>query len=207
MICLTTAPLSEKQAQMLVGLRQELLAGEPQNPYYRIFEGHICSVEALLHGGNIVYWGTSGQRIVNQCHLDPFSRMELRDYGRVIYGEDLRRLITRPSKRELHDAIRTHYHSIREHGSKTCQSLYSAGWILDIARCLYTLQTGKIIGKTQAGEWALENDCAGDANTMRRVLEIRREPLKYKSDSTTLLWLGALGSKVQEYANILEQQL
>lgn len=206
-LCMTDDDLTEDQAQTLVGLRQELMENYPDLPYFRAFEGHICSKNALMHGGKVVYWGTSGQRIKPKCDLDPFSRLLIAENGRVICGDDIRYLIKKPSRDELHAAVREHYRSIREHGSKTGQSLYSAGWILDIARCLYTLRTGGIIGKTQAGEWALENGMAGDEDVMRRVLAIRRAPLEHKADPAVLEWLGALGPKVQEYADVLERKL
>lgn len=206
-LCLTEDDLSEQQAQTLVGMRQALQAEYPENPFFRAFEGHICSKRAFLHGGNIVYWGTSGQKIKKNCDLDPFSRLLIVQSGRVLCGKDIRMLVKRPDAAELRAAVSAHYQSIREHGSKTGQSLYSAGWILDIARCLYTLRTGGVIGKTQAGEWAIANGCAGDQDVMRRVLEIRRSPLTHRDDPSVLEWLGALGPKVQEYAAVLQREL
>lgn len=207
LLCLTQSPLNDVQEQTLVGLRETLQREFPENPYFRAFEGHICHHDALSQGGCVVYWGTSGQRIKSQCDLDPFSRLEIADFGRILCGEDLCSRICRPSRQELHEAVHTHYQTIREHGSETGQSLYSAGWILDIARCLYTLQTGSILGKTQAGEWALENGCPGDEDVMRRVLEIRRQPLRAREDPQTMTWLGTLGTKIQEYADLLEERL
>lgn len=207
LLCLTQLRLNDAQAQTIVGLRQALQREFPENPYFRAFEGHICHRDALSQGGCVVYWGTSGQRIKSRCDLDPFSRLEIADFGRILCGEDLRSWIRRPSGQELHEAVRTHCQTIREHGSETGQSLYSAGWILDIARCLYTLQTGSILGKTQAGEWALKNGCAGDEDVMRRVLKIRRHPLRAREDPQTMAWLGTLGTKIQEYADLLEERL
>lgn len=65
---------------------------------------------------------------------------------------DIRDLVDYPKKEEVISAIKGHYNAIGTYAVKTDQSLYSAGWMLDIARCLYTLETGKIIGKTSAGE-------------------------------------------------------
>lgn len=116
-------------------------------------------------------------------------------------------MIARPTQAELNEAVRMHYRTIREYGSKTGKSLYSAGWILDIARCLYTLETGGVIGKTQAGEWALEQGCAGDEETMRRVLCVRREPLCYRDEPNVQEWLSGLAPGVQRYADVLERKL
>lgn len=206
-LCLTEHDFTEEQAQTLVGLRQELAAEMPENAYFRSFEGHICSINAFLNGGNVVYWGTSGQRIKEKCDIDPFSRLVIIENGRMLYGKDIRGLFSRPSYAELREAVRLHYESIREYGSKTGRSLYTAGWILDIARCLYTLRTGKVIGKTQAGEWALKNGCAGDPAVMDRVLHFRKMPLQTKDDADMMDWIGHMGRKVQEYADILEKEL
>ena len=65
---------------------------------------------------------------------------------------------------------------------KTGRSIYSFGWILDIARCIYTLRTGKIIVKTDVVEWALENNLCPDPDALRIALEIRRSLLEHKED-------------------------
>lgn len=207
LLCLTEHELSEEHMQTLVGIRQTLQSEHPESPYFRLFEGHICSRAAFCAGGPVVYWGTSGQRIKNKCDLDPFSRIVIRQNGRILCGEDLRSLVPEPTTAEIQRAIWAHYESIREHGSKTGKSLYSAGWILDIARCLYTLKTGGVIGKTNAGEWALENGCAGDEDVMRRVLTIRKDPGRYKDDPDVQIWLEQLGPSIQSYADLLASEL
>jgi len=60
--------------------------------------------------------------------------------------------------------VERHYGAIRKHAVTTDESLYAAGRLLDIARCLYTLRTGKVIARTQAGRWALEQGLAPDEN-------------------------------------------
>ena len=62
MLVLTREEISESQAERLVGLRQELLAQEPDNGYYRAFEGGMRSLAAFVSGteDRVVYWGTSG---------------------------------------------------------------------------------------------------------------------------------------------------
>lgn len=65
---------------------------------------------------------------------------------------------------------------------KTGRSIYSFGWILDIARCIYTLRTCKIIVKTDAVEWALENNLCPDPDALRIALEVRRSLLEHKED-------------------------
>ena len=156
----------------LVGLRQELLAQEPDNGYYRAFEGGMRSLAAFVSGAEdrVVYWGTSGQRIARNYSFDSFCRSELLDSGRLLLGEDVRGAISRPGMDELRADVRRHCASIREYGALTGRSLYSFGWMLDISRCLYTLRTGRIIAKTAAGEWALAENLGEGCETSRGTL-------------------------------------
>lgn len=59
LLVLTGSPITEPQAQQLVGLRQTMLEKEPDNPYYRSFEGVIAYVDEYLAGSfsTLVYWG------------------------------------------------------------------------------------------------------------------------------------------------------
>jgi hypothetical protein len=133
--------------------------------------------------------------------------MSLIDYGRLLYGEDIRNLLNYPNIGEQFDAIKNYHSIIRKYFSKPNRSLYSAGHLLDIARCLYTLQSGRIISKTNAGLWALENNLVPDIKIMNRVLEIRRHPNEYKADEETLIWLESLGPYIMEFADILEKNI
>lgn len=208
-LCLVEKQISTEQANELLNLRQTLLAKEPQNPYYRLFEGGILTLDKFLgkKDDKAVYWGTSGQRITEQYYLDVFSTIELLDDGKLIYGLDIRDLVDYPKNEEVIAAIKGHYNAIRTYAVKTDQSLYSAGWMLDIARCLYTLETGKIIGKTSAGEWALENNLCSDSSVLEKVIEIRKEPLHFKNDESTKKWLETLGPSIQCFADVLEKSI
>lgn len=201
--------ISTEQADDLLNLRQDLLGKEPENPYYRLFEASILTVDKFLarKDGKVIYWGTSGQSIREEYYWDVFSTIGLLDNGRLIYGLDRRDLVDYPSREEVIGAIRDHYNIIRTYGIKTDQSLYSAGWMLDIARCLYTLETGKIIGKTPAGEWALENNLCPHSNTLEKVVEVRKKPLKFKNDEFIKEWLENLGPSIQSFADVLEEAI
>ena len=56
-LVLTDSQMSEGQAQLLVGLRQAMLADEPGNLYYRSFEGGMLTLDAFLSGASdrVVY--------------------------------------------------------------------------------------------------------------------------------------------------------
>lgn len=208
-LCVTEKPISDCQAQRLVGLRQELSAAFPESPYFRLFEGGILPLKSLIEStpATVVYYGTSGQSIRASYDLDPFSRVVLRRSGILLYGPDVRERIGYPTRAELTEAVRRHYGTIRRHGSSSGGSLHTAGWLLDTARCLYTLRTGGVAAKTAAGEWAIQNGFVPDASVMERVLALRREPLKYRNDPEARGWLSSLGDEIQRFADVLEAEL
>lgn len=208
-IAFTNEPIKAEQADRLLLLRQTLSERYPDNPYYHCFEGIIVNLKEYQIGQceRLVYWGTSGQRITNRCIIDPFSMQELSKYGVTVCGTEDRDLFKIPEKAELIDAVRQHYEGIRRCAVQTDGSLYSCGWLLDIARCIYTLRTGDVIGKTQAGEWALSEHLFRDEEPLKRTLAIRRDPPAFKDDPKTKEWLKTLGPTVQQYTDVLEREL
>lgn len=208
LIALTDGEISEGQAKKLLTLRQQMMNDEPGNPYYRSFEGIIASLGEYRRQRyrRLVYWGTGGQRIACRYSPDAFSGFELAKYGKPVYGGKPW-ILPAPGREELVGAVRAHYDSIRRYAVCTNDSIYSCGWLLDIARCIYTLRYNDVTGKTQAGFWALENRLFPDEAPLRKTLEIRLDPLAFKDDEGTKQWLKSLGPVVQRYADVLEQEL
>lgn len=207
-LCLTPAPVSEADAEKLVTLRQALQE-QYGDPEYRSFEGAVLWEKAFWSQTpcTTVYWGTSGQRVQAHYTMDCFSRYELLTSGILLCGEDHRSCWQLPDRAKLYDGVRFHYETIRLHASDTGESLYSCGWLLDIARCLYTLRTGEVIAKTAAGEWALQLGLCPSPESLEKALEIRRNPALFFTDENCRRWCGALGPVIQEFADVLEREL
>lgn len=207
-VALVNEPISECQAKRLLMLRQDLLKAEPDNLYYRSFEGVIANLSEYRNQSfqRLVYWGTSGQRITDHYAPDTFSLFELAKYGIPIYGNKAW-ILPAPGREELVSAVRRHYDAIRKYVVKTGESLYSCGWLLDIARCIYTLRYDDVISKTQAGIWALEEHLFSDETPLRKTIEIRKHPVSFKDREDIKLWLKELGPVVQIYADVLEREL
>ena len=207
-VALTNGPVSESQAEQLVTLRQQMLEKEPGNPYYRSFEGVIATLDEYRGKSfrRLVYWGTSGQRVTDRYEPDVFSAFELAKYGKPVYGGKLW-ILPAPGREELVRAVRAHYESIRKYAVQTNESLYSCGWLLDIARCIYTLRTNDVISKTRAGAWALEEHLFPEEEPLRKTLEIRQDPQAFKDREDVKQWLISLGPVVQLYADTLEHEL
>lgn len=208
-LALTASPVTEAQANELVELRQRLLEAEPGNKYYRSFEGGILDLEGFVSNApaRVVYWGTSGQRITGSYRFDSFSMAELLENGRLLYGDDIRNRLTAPSYAGLCQDVRQHYESIRQHAQTTGRSVYSFGWMLDIARGLYTLRYGKVAPKTAAGQWALEEGLCPVPEALKIALEVRREPERLLRESAVMDRAEALGPDVQRFADVLEREL
>ncbi len=208
-LCLVEQPISPAEAEVLVNLRQALQTEHPGNPYFRLFEGGMLSWDALRTGRRepVVYWGTSGQRITDAYQLDPFSAIEIIKYGKLLCGEEHRDRFTYPSRGDLVMAVGHHYTTIRKFATVTSAQVTSCGWLLDIARCLYTLETDDVIAKTKAGEWALERNLAPEPEILRRAVGIRKEPKRVLEDAGALAWLASLGPHIQRFADVLEAKL
>ena len=209
MLVLTEKQITSEQANRLVHLRQEMSDREPDNPYYRLFEGGMLSLDAFLTGApdTVVYWGTSGERITDRYAFDSFCQTELPDNGVLLYGKDVREQMRLPVYADLRADVERHYQTIREHGGETGRSLYSFGWLLDISRCICTLRTGQIIPKTKAGAWALANGLCPDAAALATALRVRNDPALFRSDEQLQRCAETLGEAVQGYADVLEQEL
>jgi hypothetical protein len=196
-LVLTKREISEQQAEMLVGLRQSLLELYPGNPYFRLFEGFILSADAFLQGNNerTVYWGTSGQRITNGYKMDSFGMAELIDSGILLCGDDIRTKMTYPTYIQLLDEVARHLQAARTHG-------VVVGWLLDIARGIYTVRTGKIIAKTAAGEWAEKEGLCPDLEVLRKTVQIRKEPQGFSKEDKAVD-----NAVIQRFADVLEEEL
>jgi len=209
-IVLTAHEPTDQQANALVNLRQKMLKQYPDNPYFRLFEGNILSRDAFLNNKTerTVYWGTSGQRITDTYNPDSFATAELIENRILLCGEDiLAGQLTYPTHDAFKSDIRHHCHAIRAYAQITSGEIISCGWMLDIARGLYTLKTNKVIAKTAAGEWAIAEGLASDADVLKKVLQIRNDPLCYMNDVNTLEWCATLGIHIQAFADVLEKEL
>ena len=208
-LCLTKEVVSDFEAEQLVDLRQKLLKDEESNQYDRSFEGAIISIDEFKKKQytRVVYWGTSGQRITDKYSFDVFSLYELIKYGQLILGKDIRNELVLPTYEELKYGVQQHYQTIRKYAIESGESLYSCGWLLDIARCIYTLRYNDIISKTKAGEWAIKENICPEGEQMLFTLKIRNRPLKYKEQAEVKEWLSSLGTSVQLFADVLDIEL
>lgn len=179
-IVLTQKQISREQAEKLVALRQDMARQEPDNLYYSSVEGGMLSLSAFTskQADRVVYWGTSDERITEAYNFNSLCLKELLESGVLLYGEDVRSQLKMPDFSQLYNDVKSHYEIIRKHAVNTSRSIYSFGWFLDIARGIYTLRTGEIISKTQAGKWALENSVCPVSEALETAIKVRSNPMK-----------------------------
>lgn len=122
-------------------------------------------------------------------------------------GKDIRDQLTPPTYSQLRQEIIRHDRAIRSYAVQTDETLYSCGWLLDIARGIYTLRTGEVIAKTKAGEWALQQGICPVEKELERALRVRRSPLLYRDQPEVKHWLCTLGPAVQRFADVLEKEI
>lgn len=209
LIVLTEREISEKQANALLYLRQDMLLKEPQNPYYRSFEGGMLSMDAFLSKKpcRAVYWGTRGERICEKYAPDVFGKVQLIQSGVHLYGNDIRDRIKQPEFSELLEGVKRHHETIKSFAHTTGRSLYTFGWMLDIARCIYTLRTGRIISKTAAAEWALENHLCLDEDALLFALDVRKNPSEKKKDPKVFDFAETMAGAIQRFNDVLEMEI
>ena len=169
----------------------------------------MLTLDAFLTGktDRVVYWGTSGERITDTYMFDSFGMTELIESSVLLYGNDIRTQLKAPKFSELYADVKHYYETIRKYAQKTGRSFYSFGWMLDISRCIYTLRTRKIIAKTDAGEWTLENNLCPVPDVLRMALKVRKSPLEFREDESTLEYAYTLGEAIQKFADVLEKEL
>ena len=209
LLVLTQKRIAPTQAQALVTLRQRLSEQEPDNPYYRSFEGGMLTMQAFLSGESdcVVYWGTSGQRVTDSYLFDSFCMAELLQSGRLLSGTELRGPWKMPAYADFCRDVQRHYEGIRQCAQTTDGSLYSFGWLLDIARGIYTLRAGTVTSKTAAAQWALDHQLCPVPDALEAALRVRKNPMAYRSDWEMQRYAQTLGPDIQRFADVLEQEL
>lgn len=135
-------------------------------------------------------------------------------YGRIItkgtiilYGQDIRDQIKAPEYSDFYKDVKRHYEGIRRYAQITNRSFYSFGWLLDIARGIYTLRKGIVTSKTGAAQWALDNDLCPVPNELETALKVRKNPMAYCKDTKIFDYAETLGPKIQCFADVLEKEL
>lgn len=207
-LCLTGSDVPEQAAEALLFLRQRLVEATGQ-PIYRTIEGAVLPASSLQSHlpTRVVYWGTSGERLDTIYDFNAFSTLGFLTQGQLLAGAEVRSAFQLPTAAQLRENARQVAETAILVSASPNRSLYGYGWLLDISRCLYTLQTGRIISKTAAGEWALDRGCCPDPDCLRLALQARYHPEAFQSAAVLERDAPALGLAQRRYAQALLQSI
>lgn len=207
LLVLTQEPITEAQADALVHLRQTLTERDPDTPHYRLFEGGMLDLGSFLTGEEtcVVYWGTSGERIKTTHDFSALDRASLLQTGQLLLGKDVRRHIEMPDFQEILAATEQHLSSIETYGAGA-RSIYAYGWLLDAARCMYTLINGRLTTKTEAAQWALDQRLCPCPAELSMALTVRRQP-ELIQDASVLDYAEGLTDAIQTYAALVRKAI
>lgn len=205
LLVLTQEVITKAQAAQLVNLRQHLAARDPDTTHYRLFEGGMLDLGSFLTGEEtrVVYWGTTGERLKTRHSFSAFDRASLLQNGQLLLGKDVRRHIDMPDYAEIVAAVAGHLAAIKEHGAGS-RSIYAYGWLLDLARCLYTLVNGRLTTKTAAAQWALDEHLCPCPSELAMALTVRRQPELIR-DESVLDYAESLTEAIRSFAALLDQ--
>lgn len=204
LLVLTQEAITEEQSAALLHLRQTLAARDPDTPHYRLFEGGMLDLGSFLTGEetHVVYWGTTGERIKETHRFSAFDRALLLQNGQLLLGRDVRRHIEMPDYEEITAAVAEHHAAIRAHG-RGSRSIYAYGWLLDIARGLYTLVNGRLTTKTAAAQWTLDEHLCPCPAELSMALTVRRQPELIR-DESVLDYAEGLTEAISKFADMLQ---
>lgn len=205
LLVLTADPVTAAQADLLLHLRQKLGCMDPDTPCYRLFEGGMLDLGSFLTGEEtrVVYWGTTGERIKTTHSFSALDRVSLVQNGQLLLGKDVRRHIEMPDFQEILAATENHLAAIETHGAGS-RSIYAYGWLLDAARCMYTLVNGRLTTKTNAAQWALDERLCPCPAELSMALTVRRQP-ELIHDESVLNYAETLTDAIQTYAALVRR--
>lgn len=174
------------------------------NPYFSVLEGEIISENAIKNDveSNVIYWGTSGDRLNGKYGLSGFSLRGLIDKGHLIYGKDLRKEFPYPSNDEMLIQVDSMIDAIRKYAQVTNEGIHSVDWLFLICQSIYWLKMLETTGKTNAAKWVIDNcDCSW-VGILQKAITIRQSSILAKSDKNKV-WLKNLGCVIQSACDTL----
>lgn len=194
--------ISEEDFQKLISLRQELrnLKHLPLS----VLEGEIISKTAVKNDieSNVIYWGTTKDKLARKYSLSGFSMRSLQDHGFLIFGTDIRHKLPYPDDEEMVSQVENMIDTVQCHAQITSENIHSIDWLFVICQSIYWLKTNNVTGKSDAAQWVLDNYTDKWTGALKKAMEIRHNPALAEID-TNKAWLSSLGYDIQCACNTL----
>ena len=125
--------------------------------------------------------------------------------GQLLLGKDVRRHLEMPEYAAIGADLAAHVQTVRQYGAGS-RSIYAYGWLLDLARCMYTLVNGRLTTKTAAAQWALDEHLCPCPAELSMALTVRRQP-ELIQDESVLAYAEGLTEAIQSFVHLLEKAL
>lgn len=178
---------------------------QSNNPYLSVLEGEIIPLSAIEsdNNENVIYWGTSKDRLNLKYGLAGFSLKGLLDKGYLIYGTDIRKEIPYPSEAIMMEQVQNMIGIIRKHGLNTSEGIHSADWLFLITQSIYWLRTSDTTGKTLSAKWVLNNCSYNWLEYLKKAIVLREQPILARKEQNKE-WLRNLAPIIQGACDDLE---
>lgn len=207
-LVLTREPIPPSAAEALVSLRQTMTAAEPDNVYYRLFEGECCRCGTFCPASRRapstgVRAGNGSQTAIRSTRLAAAASRAGPAAGRRRAARPAAAAVVRRAARRRGGASEGRPPLCGCDGAQPLFVRLAAG------RCARTLYNshGRVASKTDAGRWALQNALCPDPELLETALCVREAPLRLRDDPRTLDLAESLGDAVQRFADVLEEAL
>lgn len=194
--------ITEEDFQKLSSLRQELRS--MKHPLLSVLEGEIISKTAIKNDieSNVIYWGTSKDKLTRKYSLSGFSLRGLLDKGFLVFGTDMRNQLPYPDDKEMVSQVNHMINTVQYHAQTTSENIHSIDWLFLISQSIFWLKTSNVTGKSLAAQWVIDNYTDKWTGALKKALEIRHAPVLAETKANKI-WLSNLGYDIQCACNTL----
>ena len=132
------------------------------SPWGARLEGAYAAESALRPwgiDGTVVAIEPGGPLCEGPSEYSADNMLALRDHSITLYGPPATRVVPPVDRATLEEGLRAYLDDLIERASSPALGLgEAASWLLNIARCLFGLQTGRPCTKTEAAQWLAARD-------------------------------------------------
>ena len=132
------------------------------SPWGARLEGAYAAESALRPwgiDGTVVAIEPGGPLCEGPSEYSADNMLALRDHSMTLYGPPATRVVPPVDRATLEEGLRAYLDDLIERARSPAPGLgEAASWLLNIARCLFGLQTGRPCTKTEAAQWLATHD-------------------------------------------------
>ena len=158
-LVVTVHPPTQEGVEQLARLHMRLGG---ISPWGARLEGAYAA-ESALHpwgiAGTVVAIEPGGPLCEGPSDYSADNMLALRDHSMTLYGLPATQVVPLVDRATLEEGLRAYLDDLLERARSPAPGLgEAASWLLNIARCLFGLQTGRPCTKTEAAQWLAARD-------------------------------------------------